>query len=296
MEEIAQVLVDDKTYNVIKVISGGMGRVWLLEQAFEDLFDPIYRHRIAVKTFDFFSDEKAIMQELNIWISLKHQFILPLSKIGRLNYRLAAIMPLLQGSLDDVLKLKGSLSELETSTIILSMVMGLEYAWSNFKILHLDLKPSNVLIEEQNKLRIKIADWGISRLVEEHNMRSSARWGDITNGVFDQRTSYKAGTPLFMAPERFKGDWQLSPAADIYSLGLIAFQLNTGILPFQFGKINPVNEIVSGSFFENARIMLSDRNERFRCFCLGCIDPRPKCRPSKYRDIIEQLASILNER
>ncbi len=73
-----RVLVDDRTYNVMSVRNGGMGRVWLLEQAFEEPLDPIYKRRIAVKTFDFASDQHAIERELNVWISLQHEFILPL--------------------------------------------------------------------------------------------------------------------------------------------------------------------------------------------------------------------------
>lgn len=46
------VLIDDRTYNVLSVKQGGMGRVWMLAQAFDEPFDPIYRRRIAVKTFD----------------------------------------------------------------------------------------------------------------------------------------------------------------------------------------------------------------------------------------------------
>lgn len=103
-----QVLVDARTYSVMSVRNGGMGRVWLLEQTFDYPFNPIYKKRIAVKTFDFIKDEKAIEHELNIWVSLDHRSVLPLKKIGRLNYRLAAIMPLLEGSLDDLLATRGA--------------------------------------------------------------------------------------------------------------------------------------------------------------------------------------------
>lgn len=64
----ARVFLDDKVYRVISVRNGGMGRVWLLEQEFNEPFDPVYRRRLAVKTFDFMEDETAIENELNIWI------------------------------------------------------------------------------------------------------------------------------------------------------------------------------------------------------------------------------------
>lgn len=286
------VLVDDRTYSVRSVRNGGMGRVWLLEQAFDDAFDPIYRRRIAVKTFDFMKDEQAIEHELNIWISLDHRSVLPLKKIGRLNYRLAAIMPLLDGSLDDVIEARGSLNEQEVSKIISDIVDGLEYAWSTFKILHLDLKPSNVLVESSSPIRTKIADWGISRLAAGNQRIRGLKGNAAPAAVYDQKTAYAAGTPLFMAPERFSGNWALSPTADIYSLGMMAVQLNTGILPFRFGQVDPAEEIVTGSFFDNACQMLENRSEGFRHFCLQCIHPNPAARPSTFRDVVTHLKSV----
>lgn len=287
-----QVLVDDRTYSVMSVRNGGMGRVWLLEQAFDESFDPIYGRRIAVKTFDFMKDERAIEHELNVWISLNHSSVLPLKKIGRLNYRLAAIMPLLDGSLDGVIEARGSLNEQEVTKIISDIVDGLQYAWSAFKILHLDLKPSNVLVESSSPIRVKIADWGISRLAAENQRARGHKGSAAPMAAYDQKTAYAVGTPLFMAPERFSGNWSLSPTADVYSLGMMAVQLNMGILPFRFGQVDPVEEIATGSFFENACHMLENRSENFRRFCLQCIHPNPSARPSTFRDVITQLNSI----
>lgn len=196
-----QVLVDNRTYNVMSVRKGGMGKVWLLEQAFDDSFDPVYRRRIAVKTFEYMKDEKSIEQELNIWISLEHPNILSLKKIGRLNYRLAAIMPLLDGNLDDVMAKCKQLSEKYTSIILEEIVNGLDFAWSNYKILHLDLKPSNVMVEGKDTLQIKVGDWGISRLAKETSRSIEIKHSglDMANNL----TVYGAGTPLYMAPERF---------------------------------------------------------------------------------------------
>lgn len=286
------VLVDDRNYIVMSVRNGGMGRVWLLEQAFDGSFDPIYRRRIAVKTFDFMKDERAIEHELNIWISLNHSSVLPLKKIGRLNYRLAAIMPLLDGSLDDVIEARGSLNEQEVVKIISDVGEGLQYAWSAFKILHLDLKPSNVLVESSSPIRVKIADWGISRLAAETQIARRLESSTAPMATYHQKTAYAAGTPVFMAPERFSGNWSLSPTADIYSLGMMAVQLNTGILPFRFGEVDPVEEIATGSFFENACHMLENGSGDFRRFCLQCIHPNPSVRPSSFRDVISQLNSI----
>ena len=177
--------------------------------------------------------------------------------------------------------------------IAFDIAEGLQYAWSAFKILHLDLKPSNILVESSSPIRVKIADWGISRLSAEKQMARTLKSSAAQIATYDRKTAYAAGTPLFMAPERFSGNWSLSPTADIFSLGMMAVQLNTGILPFRFGQVDPVEEIAVGSFFENACHLLENRSEDFRRFCLQCIQPNPSARPSTFREVVTQLNSIL---
>ena len=223
-----------------------MGRVWLLVQEPAEHGDPIYRHSVAVKTFDFVSDQQSIERELNAWISLQHRFVLPLLKIGRLNYQLAAIMPQLPGSLDDLVEHGRVFSEQETSLIIFEAAAALDYAWKSAGLLHLDIKPSNVLVADSDVLDIRISDWGISRLagaIETYTPHIPQR----PNNTSAKLTAYSAGTPLFMSPERFSGSWQLSPDVDISSLGLTALLLNTGVLPFRFGQVDPLKEIVTDS-------------------------------------------------
>lgn len=294
MKHKEKVMVDSTTYNVISVCNGGMGRVWLLEKTFDEPFHPIYRQRIAVKTFDFVQDYSNIEHELNIWISLDHPCILPLRSIGKLDYRLAAIMPLLQGNLDDLLKIKGSLSEGEVVDVTLKIVEALKYAWNTAGILHLDLKPSNVLINDHLP-SIQIGDWGISRLIANGRPESKPEPSNFPATDPDHMTAFGAGTLPYMSPERFSGEWLLSPAADVYSLGIMAIQLNTGILPFRFGDIDPYEEIVTGSYFNNACKLLSTQSDHFRQFCLQCIHPNPTRRFFDHKHVIAQLNTILRK-
>lgn len=261
-----------------------MGRVWLLKQSFAERYDPVYRPQIAVKTFDFVPDQALVENELNLWISLNHSSILPLLTIGRLNYRLAAVMPLMECSLEDVIAERGSLRENEITKILSEIVSGLDFAWSNQKLLHLDLKPSNILVDSKTDLRTKIADWGISRLVTRGKELGGTGLDHSASGNL-QDTSYGAGTPLYMAPERFSGSWKLSPTADIYSLGMMAIQMATGILPFRFNGTSPLEEIFTASYFTNAHQILGDLSANFGNFCLQCIHPDPSARPATFQAV-----------
>lgn len=276
--------LDDKTYNVIDTKQGGMGRVWLLENAFYDSYDPIHKSRIAVKTFDFTPQHFAIEQELNSWVTLDHRYILPLLRIGRLNYRLAAIMPWLQGTLDDELELNTTFSEEDTLGIALQTVEALQYAYDKHSLVHLDLKPANVLVRSRNPLSIQISDWGISRIASQI---AQANWSE--GEADNQYTAYGAGTPLYMSPERFSGKWEIAPQSDMYALGIMLIQFISGALPFRIEERNPYEEIIYGTYVENTRQVLRLRSKRLERVIYSCISPDVDMRPKTYSSLISEL-------
>lgn len=292
----SRVHLDDKTYTVLSVRNGGMGRVWLLEQSFVEPQDPVYKRKLAVKTFDFRSDEASVERELNIWISLSHRSILPLLSIGRLNFRLAAIMPLLNGSLDDLIQEKGALPEPLVVKMLAQIVDALEYCWASFQLLHLDLKPSNVLLDFYSDGGVKVADWGISRIAKESRLDRKPNLPGAQRAAGQHLTMYGAGTPLFMAPERIVGPWAFSPRADIYSLGMMAVQLSTGVLPFRLGASDPIEEIVSGAYMRNVNDVLANHSMQFRDFCLSCLHPDLSKRPGTFLELSDRLSAIAKGR
>ncbi len=265
-----------------------MGQVWLLKKDSAEQFDWIYRSGLAVKTFDFVSDKRIIEHELNHWVTLDHPAILPLLKIGRLNFHLGAVMPMREGSLHDLLVENGALSEKEVLSILSQLISGLDYAYRHWALLHLDLKPSNVLILSKNPLKVQIADWGISRLAGDRMLTNNKACKRLAN-LEEMVTSYAAGTLIFMAPERFSGSWSLSPQADIYSLGMMAVMMNTGALPFRFGLIDPLDEIVTGSYMKNVEPILAGRSRSFVRLCFECIHPLVEHRPKSYEELLRRI-------
>jgi serine/threonine protein kinase len=182
-------------------------------------------------------------------------------------------------------------NDYEVAKVLLDVVDALDYAWSTFKLLHLDLKPSNVLVENSSPLSVKVSDWGISRLsIDRRRMKGLT--DEVPN---NHKTAYDAGTPLFMAPERFSGNRALSPSVDIYSIGMMAVQLSTGLLPFRFGQVNPAEEIATGSYFQNALERLRDRSERFQRLCLQCIHPNASERPAAFRELAPVLKALIKK-
>jgi serine/threonine protein kinase len=156
------VQVDRHTYEVTGVNDeGGFGKVWLLKRRTEQ-WDWIYGPVNAVKTFNLYEDEQeaVIERELGNWISLQSSHIVSLVKIVRLNFQLGALMLLMPGSLKDYLEGHGPLDTSTTKVVLLDVARGLADAQAQANLIHLDLKPQNLLLDSADAPRVKISDWG----------------------------------------------------------------------------------------------------------------------------------------
>ncbi|KAF6150010.1 hypothetical protein GIB67_036165 [Kingdonia uniflora] len=121
------------------------------------------------------------------------------------------------GTLDTVLNINGTFSEMLISNIARQVLNGLNYLHSH-KIVHRDIKPSNLLVNQ--KMEVKIADFGVSKIMCR---------------TLDPCDSY-VGTCAYMSPERFDPDTYGANyngyAGDIWSLGLTLLELFMGHFPF----------------------------------------------------------------
>ncbi len=89
-------------------------------------------------------------------------------------------------------------------------------------IVHRDLKPENMIVTETSRDRdfVKLLDFGIARMINETSTRGLTREGEVF------------GTPHYMAPEQAQGAKEVGPAADVYAVGIILYELITGETPF----------------------------------------------------------------
>jgi serine/threonine protein kinase len=289
------VQVDRHTYEVTGVRGGGFGKVWLLKRRTEE-WDYIYGPVNAVKTFNVYEDEdeSIIEHELGNWISLQSRYIVSLIKVVRLNFQLGALMLLKPGSLDDYLKEHGPLDASAAKVVLLDVARGLADAQEQANLVHLDLKPQNLLLASANSPRIGISDWGISRIASQQREHSDwlSESKDWLARQTTHRTKFALGTPPYMAPERFSSSWRIAPSADVFSLGIIGVQLMTGQLP----TIDPngdmariIDLITSHRYFDRAKMVTSARGGRLASLILKMIDPNPDRRPSNYPALVAAL-------
>src|SRR5260370_14067443 len=245
------VQLDRLTFEVMDEREGGFGKVWFLRRPIGASFDVVYGEKCAVKGFNGEEDDEQalIEQELGNWVSLRSPYIAGLMKISRLNFELAALMEMMPGSLADYLEGRGGIDEAQVKMVLLDVLRGLDYAYREQRLAHLDLKPSNLLLVSADSPRVQITDWGISRIVRDARPNSESLDQGTPNkmSVDDaaERTRFGAGTPAYMAPERFSGSWSIGPAADVFSLGMTAVQFMTGQLPSLTPNASPFRPMTS---------------------------------------------------
>ncbi len=159
-------------------------------------------------------------REIALASQLSHEHILPLLDSGDSGDRLWYTMPVVEGeSLGARLRREGRLPISDVLSVLGDIARALEYAHAR-GVVHRDLKPDNVLLAEG---RAMIADFGVAKAI-----LAATSPGD---GV---RTSTGAsiGTPAYMSPEQHAGEKSVDHRTDLYALGVIAYEVLTGVLPF----------------------------------------------------------------
>lgn len=161
-------------------------------------------------------------REARILAQLDHPNILPVYDYGEENGRAFLVVPYMAGgSLKDVLQQRKALPPSEAIQFISQVLPALQYAHDR-NLIHRDIKPGNLLIKADGSLLI--ADFGLVKVLE----------GDEREGVPLHTISASgqiiAGTPEYMSPEQING--HAVAASDIYSLGVVLYEMVTGMRPF----------------------------------------------------------------
>ena len=179
-------------------------------------YSPLSDNQVAVKVLSAVDDEQTVARfhrEVQICQKLIHPNIVALHDWGREGELIFLALELVEGgSLEDQLE-KGIEFE-EALRIFDEVLAGMEFAHSQ-GVTHRDLKPDNILMTGGGKP--KVADFGLAKL-------QAIKTVTVTGAVM--------GTPAYMAPEQIQGH-DPSPSMDQYALGVMAFQMFTGSLPFE---------------------------------------------------------------
>lgn len=172
-------------------------------------------------------------------------------------------------NLRSVLK-SNELSFEHKSSLFVQMLKGLNYAHQN-SIIHRDIKPENILIG--SSFNLKIADFGLALAGEENLVTSK---------------SSIVGTPSYMSPEQIRGE-KLTNQSDLFSVGIVAYELFTGSNPFIGNDINStINKILNFNE-ENLETGLKELPNNIRLAVVSLMKKNPKLRASSAEEILTEL-------
>jgi serine/threonine protein kinase len=206
-------------YDLVRPIdTGGMGEVYLAHQR------TAFGREVAVKIIrsDLVHDitaRKRFLREAEVSAHLKHEHILPLFEFGEQDGRLFLVTPYIEGGTLARRLQNGPLTLSEVQRLFTALVQAIAYIHKR-GVIHRDLKPSNVMLDTEegsDQIYVRLIDFGIASLQ-----------GSLASPPLTE-AGHEMGTIVYMAPERANGI--AAPSNDIYSLGIILYQMLTGQLP-----------------------------------------------------------------
>jgi len=166
-------------------------------------------------------------REAKALAKLNHPGIVTLYEFGQADGLFFFLMEFVDGvNLRHLLE-AGRLSPREALAIVPQICDALQYAHDH-GIVHRDIKPENILLDRQG--RVKVADFGLAKLVGTEGEPSAAGVGVAGSAVLTEAGKVM-GTPQYMAPEQRQHPTEVDHRADIYSLGVVFYQMLTGELP-----------------------------------------------------------------
>jgi serine/threonine protein kinase len=206
-------------YDLVRRIDmGGMCEVYLARQR------TAFGREVAVKIIrsDLVHDitaRKRFLREAEVSAHIKHEHILPLVEFGEEQGRLFLVTPYIEGGTLARRLQDGPLSLADVSRVFTALVQAVAYIHRR-GVIHRDLKPSNIMLDQEeggDEIYVRLIDFGIA------SIQGAAASPPLTEA------GTEVGTVVYMAPERLNGI--AAPSNDIYSLGIILYQMLVGYLP-----------------------------------------------------------------
>jgi len=206
---------------------------------------------------------------------LVHPNIVPVYEVGSVDEIHYFSMPLIEGlSLEQRLQ-QGPMATPELLRLLLRVCEAVDYA-HRLGLLHLDLKPSNVLIDERGEPLI--ADFGLARHMDENG------------AVLAQEVS---GTPAFMAPEQILiKQYRLTAATDLYALGALLYRCLTGQSPHGEGGSDELIRRALAGRIRPLRELAPQVAPDLAAICEKCLALEPRDRYPSVRALIDDLRRV----
>ncbi|MEM9456198.1 MAG: protein kinase [Myxococcota bacterium] len=280
-------VVVDGRYQIIRELGrGGMGAVYEAEQI-------KLKKRVALKVLqgdrirrdDGGSSLKRFLREARAASSIKHRNVVDIIDFGDLDDGSTYyVMELLEGhDLSSLLKTEGRM-EWPRARLLLRQVLSALWTAHDNGIVHRDIKPANIVLlnelDEWGDEWVKVLDFGIAK-VQSNDEDSQALTG----------TSELLGTAAYMAPELVRGDTP-DARADLYAVGIVAYQLLTGSVPFSGANTFQVLLQHTNEYPQSPRERAPQLPRPVEAFVLRALAKEPQHRYQSAAEMIEAIDAL----
>jgi serine/threonine protein kinase len=220
-------------------------------------------------------------QEAKAAANLNHAGICPIYDVGEVGGRHYIAMAYVRGrTLSHFIQPDRRQPERPIAIIIRKLAQALQHAHER-NVIHRDLKPSNILVSADGQP--VITDFGLARRIDQAAIRLTH------DGAL-------VGTPAYMSPEQAGGeDERIGPASDIFSLGVILYELLTGRLPFEGSAVAVICQIMSKDPLPPSTYR-DDLDERLERLCLSMLYKTIADRPPAMSVVANTLTEFLRHR
>lgn len=263
-------LLDNRYVLCSMLGKGGFSEVWKAYDVVELEYVAVKIHALDSRWSEGKKESytKHVAREYEIQRQVDHVGIVSLKAVFEIDTNsFATVLSLCDGvDLDKLLKTRGRLSEDDARAILLQSLSAMLYlatpdeSTGRPAIIHYDLKPANILLDQQGC--VKISDFGLSKIMAEDEDATSM-----------ELTSQGAGTYWYLPPECFTSNARISNKVDVWSIGVIFFQMLFGKRPFGDGQSQ--DRILANGTMLKARsvvfpdsVSISDGCKKFICSCL----------------------------
>ena len=255
-------------YRVVALAGrGGMGEVYRAE-------DLTLGQMVAIKFLpESLAQDAAVLarfhSEVRVARQVSHPNVCRVFDIGDADGSPFLSMEYVDGEdLASVVRRIGRLSPERATEIARQICAGLAAAHER-GVIHRDLKPANVMLDGAGKIRI--TDFGLAGLA------ASIQGADV-----------RAGTPAYMAPEQLAGK-EVTPKSDIYSLGLILYEILTGKRAFEAGTLAELMKLREEGALTNPSTVVRDLDPLIERVILRCLEKDPAQRPASALNVAAAL-------
>jgi eukaryotic-like serine/threonine-protein kinase len=273
----------DEKYSVEERLgAGGMGAVYRARHLQMD-------RPVAIKVLHqrFVEDEAARVRfqiEARAAVMLRHSNAVSVTDFGQTSEGCVYIvMELLEGrTLREILSRESPIETARAISIMLQTSAAVAAA-HDAGIIHRDLKPSNILVTQSADLPavVKVLDFGIAKVTAD-------KLDDDENATRVVQSSSVIGTPRYMSPEQYNG-FELTPATDVYSLGVILYEMLTGMAPFTGATREQIAQKHANDPPHPPRGIVAAIPEDVERVVLLALEKRPEDRPANADEFRQEL-------